>query len=514
MKKDDSTVNSITSEKLQAQVSTAIIEEDNLDTENKIGLNYYLQSDIYTQDELDEQYKKIRLKLDLRLLPIVCFAYLLQFLDKLSLNYANSFSMSEDLGLSTSQYSWIAAIFNFGYLANAYPSNLLLQKLPVAKYTGSVILIWSVILIAHIGAKGYSGMLVLRFILGLFEASISPAIMSIIRMFYTEDDQPFRMCCFLSFNGIATVVGALLAFGLGHANNAAISSWKLIFLVIGLLNFCFSIIFLIFCPDLPAKAKFLTDQEKTILIQKISKNGKGIKDKKFKPYQAWEAAKDVTVYILALSGLCCGIINGGISNFLSSIIKSLGFTGIEATAYQLPTGAIEFVMVFCSGLAAIFVKNTRCILYFLLCLPGFVAIIVLHLVDLSNKSAVVGTFFFYTIGGPVILNWVSINSIGGDTKRTVASGSWFALYATGNIIGSVIMGISTAPRYTKGMIGFMTCYSAMILMNFAYALILIRRNKQRNKEQGGYNDEIAKQAVLDGFRGLTDFENRSYRYPL
>ncbi|KAK7682893.1 hypothetical protein QCA50_013925 [Cerrena zonata] len=71
MKKEDSTVNSITSEKLQAQVSTAIIEEDNLDTENKIGLNYYLQSDIYTQDELDEQYKKIRLKLDLRLLPII-----------------------------------------------------------------------------------------------------------------------------------------------------------------------------------------------------------------------------------------------------------------------------------------------------------------------------------------------------------------------------------------------------------------------------------------------------------
>ena len=93
----------------------------------------------------------------------------------------------------------------------------------------------------------------------MFEAGISPTCMMICGMFYTREEQPFRMCTFLSFNGIATVVGALLGFGLGHAHSTALASWKLIFLVIGLLNFVWAIFFLLLTPDSPATAKFLTD---------------------------------------------------------------------------------------------------------------------------------------------------------------------------------------------------------------------------------------------------------------
>jgi MFS family permease len=94
--------------------------------------------------------------------------------DKLSLNYASAYSLIPDLGLEGQRYSWVAAIFNFGYLFWAIPANLLIQKLPVAKYMGGMILIWSVIVIAHIGAKNYAGILVLRFLLGMAEAGVSP----------------------------------------------------------------------------------------------------------------------------------------------------------------------------------------------------------------------------------------------------------------------------------------------------------------------------------------------------
>lgn len=39
---------------------------------------------------------------------------------------------------------------------------------------GTVILIWAGLVIAHIGAKNYAGILVLRFLLGMAEASVSP----------------------------------------------------------------------------------------------------------------------------------------------------------------------------------------------------------------------------------------------------------------------------------------------------------------------------------------------------
>lgn len=158
-------------------------------------------------------------------MPITCMTYTMQFLGKLSLNYVSAYTLVPDLGLQGQCYSWIAAIFNFGYLFWAIPANLLIQRLLVAKYTGTMILAWSVLLIAHVGARSYAGMLVLRFLLGMFEASISPAIMNIVSMFYTRSGQPLRLCVFLAFNGMATVVGALLWYGLGHAE-VALKSWQ------------------------------------------------------------------------------------------------------------------------------------------------------------------------------------------------------------------------------------------------------------------------------------------------
>lgn len=95
-------------------------------------------------------------------------------LDKLSLNYASAYTLIPDLGLQGQRYSWVAAIFNFGYLFWAIPANLLIQRLPIAKYMGGMILIWAVILIAHVGARNYAGILVLRFLLGMAEAGVSP----------------------------------------------------------------------------------------------------------------------------------------------------------------------------------------------------------------------------------------------------------------------------------------------------------------------------------------------------
>lgn len=246
---------------------------------------------------------------------------MIQFLDKLSLNYASAYTLIDDLDLSGQRYSWVAAIFNFGYLFWAIPANLLVQQLPVAKYTGTMLLVWALILCCHVAARNYAGMLALRFVLGMFEASISPAIMNICSMFYTRSEQPLRMCIFLSFNGMATMVGALIGYGLGHATNTSLKSWQLIFLVIGLLNFVWAFVFLLTMPDSPSNAKFLTHKEKIAAISRVSENMIGVKTPAFKMHQALEALTDFKVLCCALIGLACGVVNGGVSNFASALIK-------------------------------------------------------------------------------------------------------------------------------------------------------------------------------------------------
>lgn len=42
---------------------------------------------------------------------------------------------------------------------------------------------------------------------------------------------------------MATMVGSLLGYGLGHSHGTSLATWQLIFLVIGILNVAWSIVF-------------------------------------------------------------------------------------------------------------------------------------------------------------------------------------------------------------------------------------------------------------------------------
>lgn len=480
------------------------------------GLDLYEKAQDISLEEKEKRSIQVRRKIDMYVMPVLCVTYMLQFLDKLSLNYASAYTLREDLGLEGQRYSWVAAIFNFGYLFWAFPANYILQKVPVAKYTSAMLFVWAILLVAHVGAKNYGGILVLRFLLGMFEASISPSCMMICSLLYTRKEQPFRMCTFLSFNGVASMVGGLLGYGLGHSHNSHLKEWQLIFLTIGLMNLAWSVVFFFMCPDSPSNAWFLNETEKAIAVERVANNSMGIKDSTFKKSQAWEAIKDPFAYMICLCGMTCGIINGGTSNFQSSLLRGFGYSGIDATLLQIPTGAVELALVFGSGLVALFITGTRLILLLITCIPGLVGLILIHTLPLSAKHSLLGAIWMlYTIGAPVILSWITINAnIAGQTKKTVVTSAWFALYAAGNIIGANIFYAYQAPKYQSGMIGCIVSYVAMMVLSIMMYFLFVFRNKKRDREFGEQTAETKEQSVIDGFKGYTDFENTGFRYVL
>lgn len=464
---------------------------------------------------------------------------MIQFLDKLSLNYASAYSLIPDLGLEGQRYSWVAAIFNFGYLFWAIPANLLIQKLPVAKYMGVMLLIWSVIVIAHIGAKNYVGILVLRFLLGMAEAGVSPcskwsqhltineiltiSVMIITSMFYRRSEQPLRMAIWLSANGMATMVGALLGFGLGHSHNTNLHSWQLIFLTIGLLNLVCGCVFLIFMPDSPSSARFLTHHQRVVAVRRVAENMIGVKTREIKLRQAVENLYDIRVLCCAGIGIATGVINGGVSNFASSLIKGFGFDGLYATLLQLPTGAIEAVIVPICGLIATYVPNSRCTVLAVVCLIPFAGLLGIRFTGLDHRWTLVGcTWLQYIIGAPVIISWNLLSTnVAGHTKRAVANGIWFTLYAAGNVAGANIFFAREAPRYYSALTGLLVCYAGIIVLSAIAYVAMLWENKRRDAAAAAsMGDEsiddvrqlVASQAILDGFKDLTDMESKNFRY--
>ena len=59
--------------------------------------------------ELDPtEAKKVRRKIDIRIVPILFFVYLLQYLDKNGINYASAYGLQKGTGLVGQDYSWLS----------------------------------------------------------------------------------------------------------------------------------------------------------------------------------------------------------------------------------------------------------------------------------------------------------------------------------------------------------------------------------------------------------------------
>lgn len=122
-----------------------------------------------TREELNvspEDDVRVRRRVDWILLPYLMTVYGLQFLDKTAMTYASVMGFREDNALTLAQYSWLSSIFYLGYIVGAYPMVLLQQRLPLAVLTGANITIWGGVLCFMAVAKGFAGLMVVRFFLG------------------------------------------------------------------------------------------------------------------------------------------------------------------------------------------------------------------------------------------------------------------------------------------------------------------------------------------------------------
>jgi MFS family permease len=96
------------------------------------------------------------------------------------------FGLTEDNHLVGTQYSWVSSIFYFGYLLYEYPTTILIQRLRVSKYLTVVTFLWGAVVAVTAACSSFGGLATCRFLLGVAEATISPAFVYITSMWYVN----------------------------------------------------------------------------------------------------------------------------------------------------------------------------------------------------------------------------------------------------------------------------------------------------------------------------------------
>lgn len=225
-----------------------------------------------------ETQKRLLRSIDWHILPMMCLVYGLNYLDKTTLSYASVMGLEQDLHLTSRQYSWLGSVFYFGYLAFEYPTSRLLQKLPLAKWTGVNIVLWGLVLACTAATVNFGGILTVRLLLGVFEAAVTPAFVLITSQWYTVQEQGARTAVWFSFNGFANVVGGLIAYGIARgadAHETSIATWKVVFLLWGLLTVVAGVAFVLVMPDSPLNARFLSKEDRRLAVERIRQNQQG-----------------------------------------------------------------------------------------------------------------------------------------------------------------------------------------------------------------------------------------------
>jgi ACS family allantoate permease-like MFS transporter len=143
---------------------------------------------------------------------------------------------------------------------------------------------------------------------------------------YTKKEQGFRTGIWFSFNGIGIIVGSLLAYGIAQAtknHSTTIAPWKILFVSTGVFTIVIGIVFLFVMPDSQLNARWLSDNDKRLAVERVRINEQGIGNKHFKWYQFKEAMLDPMTWAFAFFALASGIPIGGVTNFFSQLVSSL-----------------------------------------------------------------------------------------------------------------------------------------------------------------------------------------------
>lgn len=467
----------------------------------------------YSDEEIDEFHKKITRKIDIRLIPMLIFLYILNYLDRNNIASARLGGLEDDLGLKGNQYETCISILFVGYILMQIPSNMFLNKFKkpsifIATIMGS----WGAISLCTAAVQGFGGLLAVRLVLGFVEAGFFGSCLYVLSCWYTRKQLGFRNALLYSGSLLSGAFSGLIAAGIvdnmDHLHG--LRSWRWLFIIEGGVTVGVAPLAYFVLPDMPNNSKMLNDFEKDVLLYKIRcETGQDDSDETNEE-SYWGAFK------LAISDIkvwaCCGILSwlvsaAGVTNFFPSIVETLNFSRVITLCLTAPPYIVAVISTFIWALHA-----DRTGERFWHVVSPLVIALVSFIIAVSTLNTG-ARYFAMVIMVPsiycsftTILSWMSNSVPRPPLKRAIALSLMNCLSNSASIWNAYLYPSSSAPRYTVAF----TCNCVFIVLAIVCAIALKWRlqilNKRIDNGTMNWEKELGKgndgSEVKDDFRFL------------
>jgi MFS family permease len=276
------------------------------------------------------------------ILPVIVFIYVICYIDRTNISFALP-HLKTDMHLTGAQQGLASGIFFWGYLLLQIPGGYIAERWSAKRWVAILLVLWSVAAMASGLTHTFGQLILARFLLGVAEGGVQPALMTTIRSWFPFSERSRAYAIFKLYTPIAAIVAAPFSgIILTYAD------WRWMFIIQGGAPLIVGLIaWLAVVRDTPAKAGWLSETERNFIESSRIKEGEPLKHRAtfkaaFTSRIVWQFA---LIYTLTQMGLL------GLTLWLPSVLKTAFHTDMQV-------GFVAILPQIAAGVAIILVGRS------------------------------------------------------------------------------------------------------------------------------------------------------------
>ena len=213
---------------------------------------------------LKQALRKIRW----RILPFVALMFAMAIIDRSNIGFAKH-AFQADTGLSNAAFALGAGIFFIGYAVFEVPSNLMLHKIGARVWLSRIMVTWGLVSAAMMFAHDETSFYILRFLLGVAEAGLSPGVVLYLTYWFPQNQRGSAYGIYYFGVPLSLMIGGPVSGWLLESSQFGLTGWQWMFVTEGLAASVIGVVAFFYLNDRPRDAKWLNIEEKAAIEQAL-----------------------------------------------------------------------------------------------------------------------------------------------------------------------------------------------------------------------------------------------------
>ena len=200
-----------------------------------------------------------------RVVPLAFVTYSLAYLDRVNWGNAVAGGMAHTLGMNAFMVAFTSAIFFPGYWLLQIPGAGYAAHRSTRRIIFSALILWGLIAISTGLVKSVGYLLAARFLLGVVEGVVYPALLVFLTHWFTRRERSRANTLLILGNPItvtwASIVSGYLVQIFDHHRVGSLVGWQMMLVIEGLPTLAWAFLWLMLADDRPAEADWLRPSE-------------------------------------------------------------------------------------------------------------------------------------------------------------------------------------------------------------------------------------------------------------